>query len=62
MTECAPWIVIPVVGIPALTKSRFGKNQSYEVLTTERQNASMHYTIWIYSQIYDNEMTAIKSH
>ena len=26
-----------VFGIPALTKSRFGKNQSYEVLTPDRR-------------------------
>ena len=31
-TECAP-----VVGIPALTKNRFAKNGSYEVLTPEQR-------------------------
>ena len=31
-----------VFGIPALTKSRFGKNQSEEVLTLARRYAAMH--------------------
>ena len=40
-----------VFGIPALTKSRFGKNQTYEVLTTDRrydlvQNAETTYGLY----------------